>query len=51
MHVYFNNLYFAYFSVDFQYIGIKRMEICNSSKKQIKYMLWLIVQKIYKVAF
>ena len=28
MHVYFNSLYFAYFSTGFQYVGIKRIEIC-----------------------
>ena len=33
VHVYFHSLQFAYFSIDFQYVGIKRMEMCYFTKK------------------
>ena len=40
VHVYFCGLQFAYFSTDFNHVGVKIMEICFSTKEVIVVMVY-----------
>ena len=40
VHVYFHDLWFARFSMDFKYLGIKRIEIFYSKKELIEIVVY-----------